>query len=230
MVLTYIVALGWLICFVTFLVLLTTIATMYAIIEWKDRNEYSQGRYITEIEGLVSVLEQQIINTREDNSMNMKNTMSLTDFLEQEPTEENYAEVNRLLGKMCRGLYEDYKYLINVAPKGQEEAHYNLMQLVSPYHENPELHREIFAKVVSYKLDYATMRDKFIESVKAGEVVDLGDNVVVLDDDGNGDPPTGVTPVMSGIEGAEIAFNVGFVHKKHYEGWKEKNLTKEKAE
>jgi hypothetical protein len=224
LILTYIISLGWLICLITFLLLFLIIAVMYGIIELGDRKLTSRRHSIREAGDLVSYIEEIIIE--EDERMT-KNTMSLTEFLEQEPTEENYQEVNNLLSKLCNKLYKDFKYLINVSPKGQEADHYNLLQLVSPYHEDPELHRELFAKVVTYKLDYETMRDKFIESVKAGDVVELGDNVVVLDDDGYGDPPTGVTPIISGIEGSEIAFNIGFVHKKHYEAWKEKNLTKE---
>lgn len=150
-------------------------------------------------------------------SIETKNKLTLTDLLTQEPKEEHYEEVLDLLIRLAKETYEDYKFLIAKSPDETQQSHF--LQIVSNWNENPELHKRIFSKSFDYGLDMQELQKKFALLVKEGKVIPLGDDVVVITDDGTGQPPTGVSPINSGLEGGEIAFIISFIHKNNLEGW-----------
>ncbi|AXH71092.1 hypothetical protein BSP38_050 [Bacillus phage BSP38] len=151
--------------------------------------------------------------------------LTLSHIINQEPTEENYAEVIDLLATLAKAAFNDYKFLI---AKSQDEAKdTNFLQVVSQYAEAPELHKEIFTKSINYNIDMKVLVEKFAARVAQGDVFPLGDDVVVITDDGSGQLPTGVSPINSGLEHGEIAFIVSFIKKENLEAFKAEHFPKE---
>lgn len=154
-----------------------------------------------------------------------ENKLTLSQLLTKEPKEENYEEVISLLTELARKTYKDYKFLIAKSTDEKHEA--NFLQIVSNWAESPKLHKLIFSKSIDYGIDMQVLQRKFAEKVEKGEVLDLGDEVVVITDDGTGQLPTGVSPINSGLEGGEIAFIISFIKKENFADWVSNNFPKE---
>lgn len=182
-------------------------------------SEYTPKEGVISIDGLTSHYYQPAV---EDNGL------SLSHLLNQKPTEENYNEIIELLIKLAKDTFNDYKFLI--AKSKDEAKDSNFLQLVSHYSEAPELHREIFIKSVDYGVDMGELVKKFAARVEQGDVLPLGEDVVVITDDGSGQLSTGVSPINSGLEGGEIAFIVSFIKKENLEAFNAEHFPKENPE
>lgn len=158
---------------------------------------------------------------KHEKTMELNNKLTLTDLLNQKATEENYEEVMDILAKLAQKTYKEYKFLIAKSQDETEQAHF--LQIVSNWAENPEIHQLVFSKAMDYGIDTPTLQSKFAEKVAKGEVLDLGEEITVITNDGTIQPPTGVSPINSGIEGGEIAFIISFIHKENLEAWKKNN-------
>lgn len=152
--------------------------------------------------------------------------LTLEHLITVKPTEENYETVINLLIKLVKETYNDYKFLLAKSTDETQQPHF--LQIVSNWSENPEVHKEVFKKSIEYNLDMRTLQKMFAEKVASGEVLDLGD-VVVITDDGSGQPPTGVSPINSGLEGGEIAFIISFLKKENYDDWYANTFPKEET-
>ncbi|ALO79468.1 hypothetical protein HOBO_47 [Bacillus phage Hobo] len=157
----------------------------------------------------------------------IKNHMSLSDLVTNKPNDTHYDVVVNLLTSLVRKTYQDYKFFI--AKSDDETKDYNFLQVVSKYEDDPYTHKLIFSKGVEHGLDSAELSKRFAESAKAGDVLRLGEDVVILTEDGTGQSPTGVSPISNGLEGSEIAFIFGFIQKKNYDEW-HKNTFPQKDE
>ncbi|AHN66529.1 hypothetical protein Bcp1_052 [Bacillus phage Bcp1] len=157
----------------------------------------------------------------------IKNHMSLSDLVTNKPNDNHYDVVVNLLTSLARKTYQDYKFFI--AKSDDETKDYNFLQVVSKYEDDPYTHKLIFSKGVEHGLDSAELSKRFAESAKAGDVLRLGEDVVILTEDGTGQSPTGVSPISNGLEGSEIAFIFGFIQKKNYDEW-HKNTFPQKDE
>lgn len=196
------------------------------------RAKTDNDRSIAYFMELKSILEEllELLPTKEEIKMTKikhvpkDNELTLTDLLEVEATEKNYEEVITLIAELAKKTYADYKFLIAKSTNEKEEA--NFLQVVSNWDENPDLHETIFAKSVDYALDTETLQSKFADRVKAGGVIELGDNATVITDDGTNNLPTGVSPVNSGLEGGEIAIIISFIHTDNLEDWTNYNFPK----
>lgn len=153
-----------------------------------------------------------------------KKGLTLTDIITRKPTPQEYDEIEGLLTRLVKKTFSDYKFL--VARSSDETQKENFLQIVSHYSEAPALHREIFRRSVEYGIDMRTLQERFASRVAAGQVLDLGDNVVVITDDNTGNLPTGVSPVNSGLEDAEIMFIISFVKKENFDAWHKHNFPK----
>ncbi|MCB5366984.1 hypothetical protein LIP24_10070 [Collinsella aerofaciens] len=151
------------------------------------------------------------------NVKNYKNSLTLTDLITKKPSDEDYNELIELLTKLAKSTYEDYKFLI--AKSSDETQQPNFLQIVSNSSEHPYLHREIFIKAVNSSVDMKELQKRFAEHVAAGNVIDLGEDVKVITDDGTNQLPTGVSPINSGLEGGEIVFIISFIKKENYEAF-----------
>jgi len=149
---------------------------------------------------------------------------SLTQLITANPTEEQYKEVTELLVGLAKRTYERHKFYF--APTRDELEIPNMIQIRSHYKEEPLTHQDIFKRGVNYGLDMSKLLAYFAEEVAAGNVVDLGDNAYVITDDGTGNPPTGVSPINSGLEDGEITFLISFIKKDNYEAWHDKHFPK----
>lgn len=185
--------------------------------------KHAENQYQTALENVVDQLKEIII----EEEMKLSNKLNLTTLLTYKPTQKDYDKVLDMLVELARKRYEEDKFLIAKAPEGVADI--NLIYIVSNWSEDPELHKNIFSSAVHTNLDMRTVQQQFSERAKAGEVLELGDGVVVIIDDNTGNPPTGVSPINSGLEGSEIAFNITFILKDKYEEW-EKNTFPEPAE
>lgn len=147
----------------------------------------------------------------------IKNYMSLTDLVTNKAEDKHYDVVVGLLAGLARKTYQDYKFFI--AKSEDETKDYNFLQVVSKYEDDPYTHKLIFSKGVEHGLDSAELSKRFAEYAKEGNVLRLGEEVVILTEDGTGQSPTGVSPISNGLEGSEIAFIFGFIQKKNYDEW-----------
>jgi len=154
--------------------------------------------------------------------------LSISHLMNKKPTEDEYEYVLDLLTDLANENFKDYKFLIAKSP--DETQQFNLVQIVSNWHDNPDVHKTIFRNAVYFGLNMDTLQGKFGVRVANGEVVNLGTDVTVITDDGTNSLPTGVSPINSGIEGGEIAFNVAFVRNENYEEWAKNNLPQEEDE
>jgi hypothetical protein len=146
--------------------------------------------------------------------------ITLTELLTNEATEEQYDEVLDILEGMASRAYSQFSFLI---AKSQDEVEMpNFLQIESDYAENAGEHKAVFELAMRYGIQHEKLTKLFAERVANGKVIPLGKDVVVITDDGTGNPPTGVSPINRGIEGGQIAFIVTFVKKANFAAWHEK--------
>ena len=162
---------------------------------------------------------------KEDFLMELKNKLSLSDLLTRKPSDKEYQEVVELLAQLAKETYEEFKFLFAKSPDETDQPHF--LQIISNSTEKPELHKLIFAKGLEYGLDMKELQKRFAQYVAENNVIELGEDVVVITDDGTNQPPTGVSPINNGLEGGEICFIVSFMKKENYPKWAEKTFKKE---
>ncbi|QZA69721.1 hypothetical protein 035JT004_230 [Bacillus phage 035JT004] len=158
----------------------------------------------------------------------MKKAPNLTSLVTRKATDEEYDEILDLLTDLARYTYNQYKFFIAKSP--DETEHLNFISVVSFAEEAKAVHADIFSKGVAYGIDMAELSSRFAKRAALGKVLDLGEDVIVITDDGTGNPPTGVSPINSGIEGGEIRFNFSFIKKENYEAWEKKAFPKSEGE
>jgi hypothetical protein len=156
-----------------------------------------------------------------------KNSLTLSDLLTRKATNEEYREVVSLLSKLARDTYKEYKFLI--AKSTDETQQPNFLQIISNSKEKPEQHKEIFAKGLEYGIDMRELQKRFAAHVANNLVIDLGDEVTVITDDGTGQAPTGVSPINNGLEGGEICFIISFLKTENFDEWHKNNFPEESA-
>lgn len=216
------------ILFVKAIVVLLFIYTMIVVFGFKKsiREHKEDTDYTASIKGALDALSEIKDNLRRDNKMTEvkvpTNKLSLTDLVSRKATITEYGEIIDLLTKLAKNRYENFQFTFYPAQDEDTQAHF--MQVVSNWHEDVELHKTIFAKGIEYGVEMPMLRKLFAEHVRAGHVVDLGADVMVITDDGTGNPPTGVSSINSGLEGSEIAFIIAFVKKAHYKEWCKNNF------
>jgi hypothetical protein len=156
-----------------------------------------------------------------------KNLLTLTQLLTNKPTPRHYEELVDLLTKLAKKTYQEYKFLI--AKSTDETKDPNFLQIVSNSKDEPELHKIIFVKAIEYGIDMRELQKRFAERVALGKVITLGENAVVITDDGTGNPPTGVSPINNGLEGGEICFIISFIKAENYEEWHKNTFPEEEG-
>lgn len=181
--------------------------------------------YLIELKTIVEeikniIKEEPIAMTRNYEEINI---MSLSDLINRKPTDEEYEEILGLIVELIRDTYADYKFMIAKAEKPTDT---NFLQIESRFEEAPEMHEKIFRKAIDYGIEMRVLQEKFAERVAAGGVIDLGEDVVVITDDGEYSLPTGISPINSGVEGGVIRAIITFIHKDHYDEWYKENMEK----
>lgn len=174
-----------------------------------------EKQYQAALESVVEELKDILI---EEEPIMSKNKLTLTDLLTRKATKEEYEEVASLLIKLFQKAYEDDKYL--VVKSDDETKDTNFMQIVSHPSEWPELHKEIFSKGMRYGIEMKDLLPAFVDKVCKGELIDLGDNAVVIDDDNTGNPPTGVSPINSGLEDSQLSCIISFIKLENLPEWR----------
>ena len=159
--------------------------------------------------------------------MVVEEKLTLTHLLTREPTDKEYKEIVDLLVELAQKTYAEYNFLIARSSDETKEA--NFLQLVSHSSEAPELHKKIFRKSIEYGINIPKLQKQFAHRVAQGKVVPLGDEVIVILEDGTGIPPTGCSPVNSGLEGGEIAFIISFIKKENLEAFEKHNLPQDEG-
>lgn len=153
------------------------------------------------------------------------NELTLTQLLTNEPTDEDYQTVIELLTDLFQKRYQDYKFLIAKSPDEVNDRPH-LLQVQSNFEEDPYLHKLIFAKCMDANLDMQELSKRFADYAAKGHVVDLGEDAVIIIDDGTGLAATGVSPINSGLEDSAITYIFGFIKKSNWEAWHEKTFPK----
>lgn len=142
---------------------------------------------------------------------------SLTNLLVAQPTDTDYERILDLLIQLFKLTYNEYKFYL--AKSSDETKAPNFLQVTSPSTEHPDIHKQIFKLAVDSNMDMRELQKRFAEKAATGEVVNLGDNAVVITEDGTPQLPTGVSPVQSGLEGAEITFIISFMRAENFDAW-----------
>ncbi|QEG13568.1 hypothetical protein MARVELLAND_37 [Bacillus phage vB_BspM_MarvelLand] len=152
------------------------------------------------------------------------NELTLTQLVTVQPTDEDYQTVVELLADLFQKRYQEYKFLIAKSPDEIDRPH--LLQVQSNFEEDPYLHKLIFAKCMNTNLDMNELSKRFADYAVKGNVIDLGEDAVIIVDDGTGIPTTGVSPVNSGLEDSAITYILGFIKKSNWAEWHEKAFPK----
>ena len=153
--------------------------------------------------------------------------LTLTDLVTRKATLEEYKEVVALLTKLAKNRFKDYQFTYYPVSEDNQDKQPFFMQIVSNWHDDPELHKLIFAKGMDYGINMKMLQKLFVEEVRAGKVIELGNDIMVITDDGTNVSPTNVSPINSGLEGSEIAFIVAFLKKDKYKSWCEHAFTED---
>lgn len=153
---------------------------------------------------------------------------SLTQLLTAKPTDEDYDNILNHLIELFKRTYRDYKFYL--AKSSDETKAPNFLQVTSPSTEHTSLHKSIFKLAVDKGIDMKELQKRFAEKAANGHVVDLGDNAVVITDDGTNQLPTGVSPVQSGLEGSEITFIISFIKSSNFGEWYKNTFPEEEKD
>lgn len=153
----------------------------------------------------------------------IENTNTLTDLITTVPTDNAYETYTEKFSKLVSKLYKDYQYVLHKPFKDGDGDEYLIqMQIIS--HEDPEAYDELFKIAMDNNLNEFEISKRFADNVEAGNVVDLGDDVVIIKTDAAGRPLTGSTSIVRSRE--VLSVNISFIHKDNYDKWAEKNLPK----
>ncbi len=146
----------------------------------------------------------------------VENKLTLTDLLTRKASLSQYSEVVDLVTELIKNRYKNYQFTIYPST---DDASPNFLQIVSNWHDDPELHKLIFAKGMEYGIKMEELQKHFRDHIKNGHVLDLGPDVVVITDDGSNSAPTNLSPINTGLEGSEVAVIVSFIEKDKYADW-----------
>lgn len=152
------------------------------------------------------------------------NTLSLSNLLTNKPTDADYDEIIELLTTLAQSTYAQYDFLIFKSPDETKDT--NLIQIVSAAADNPELHQQLFAKAMNTNIDYNELVKRFAAHIAEGNVIDIGDDVEVITNDGSAVSPTGVSQINNGLKGGDIAFIISFIKKENLDAFNENHLPK----
>jgi len=184
-----------------------------------------EKQYQTALESVVEELKDILI---EEEPIMIENKLTLTSILTNKPTESDYTLLVDFLTELAQNRYKEYKFLF--AKSTDETEQPNFLQIISNWSEDPSLHRTIFEYAINKNIDMKVLQQKFAEHVAQGQVIELGDNAIVIVDDNTGNPPTGVSPINSGLEGSEICFIISFIKEENYEAWKKNTFPQPEVE
>lgn len=184
-----------------------------------------EKQYQAALESVVEELKDILI---EEEPIMIENKLTLTDILTRKPTESDYTFLVGLLTELAQNRYAEYKFLFAKSPDETEQP--NFLQIISNWSEDPSLHRTIFEYAINKNIDMKVLQKKFADHVAAGNVISLGENAIVILDDNTGNPPTGVSPINSGLEGSEICFIISFIELENYEAWAKNTFPQPEAE
>lgn len=152
--------------------------------------------------------------------------LTLTDLITRKPEKRHYEEVVELLIELFKEAYANYNYTIHKSPDDTKIAHF--LSIQSHFSQNPKLHKKLFKEAVDNNLDMQELNEHFVKAVVEGRVINLGDNVeIILEDGVQGGYATGVSPINTGLGSAEIVFNISCVSKDSYEEWRSFNFPEE---
>lgn len=150
------------------------------------------------------------------------NELTLSNLLNNKPTDADYDQIISVLKMLAQSTYAQYDFLIFKSPDEVENT--NLLQIVSKAEDNPKLHKELFAKAMDSNIDYNELVKRFAAEVASGNVIELGDDVVVITNDGTNISPTGVSQINNGLKDGDIAFIISFIKKENLDAFNKKHL------
>lgn len=160
----------------------------------------------------------------------VSNKLSLTDLVTRKATIEEYGEIIGLLTKLAKNRFDNYQFTYYPVSEDNQDKQPFFLQIISNWHDDPDLHKLIFAKGIDYGINMQMLQKLFAEEVRAGNVINLGEDVMIITDDGTNALPTSVSPINSGLEGSEVAFIISFLKKDKYKSWCEHTFTDEQEE
>lgn len=114
-----------------------------------------------------------------DSRMVLENNNNLGQLLEVKAEQEDYDLALAMLIKEVQGLYKDFKFKLLKPQTGDYLSGYAITFEISDRREGSTL-RELFKRVIAKNMSEGKLADLFVEEVKNGNVIEIGD--VILDE------------------------------------------------
>lgn len=146
------------------------------------------------------------------------NKHTLGELLALEPTEKEYRKYVKMVGEQIQKQYVDYQFFMYEPDKSDLVSGF-MLQFQIMGHE-PE-----YDKLFKYAMDTGLEMDKidayFFESLLAGEIIPIGEGIIVEEEG------TGISPIKSGDD---VRVIISFVTEEYKELQEEQEALEEKAD
>lgn len=119
------------------------------------------------------------------------NEKSLEQLLIPTTEDKHYEEFLDVFINLLQKKYKEYQFQLGKPAEDDYISGYNLAFIIHPQ-EHPDEHEELFRLAVNYSLDIDHLNELFVERVKTGDVVELGDDIVISEEG------TGTTTILQG--------------------------------
>lgn len=178
---------------ITVLVVLPTLTALIARKAVKEdikkaRRE-TEGRIEEEAWETIGEAKRWIEENGGDSVVEGKNKHTLGELLSLEPTEKEYKDYVSMVGEQVAKQYKDYQFFMYEPDKNDLVSGY-LLQFQILGHE--AVYEELFTYAMDAGLDMDKIDEYFYEALIAGEVIPIGEGII-LEKEG-----TGISPIKSG--------------------------------
>lgn len=174
------------------------VVVFVCLILWETKKEFDVNRSREEqlkkdeirikedIELISGIIKEELLkgeNLGGDRDMGLKNKNNLGQLLEVKASESDYDVALEMLVKEVKDLYKDFHFKFLKPQDGDFLSGYAVVFELHPKGKDDLLHT-LFKYVVGKNMSEGKLADLFVEEVKKGNVIELGD--VILDETGTG--------------------------------------------
>lgn len=147
--------------------------------------EKEKKEALTAITRLREEIEEDYLKREEEKKLTkVENKKSLTELLKIEATEEDYQEYMTILSDWIKELYTNYDFQLLKPEPGDVKSGFAVsFQLF--HAEKPEVFEKLFKLAIDRGLSDEGINKEFVKSVKAGDMVDLGDAIIAIEGTGS---------------------------------------------
>lgn len=160
-------------------------------------------------------LKEDNLNTGGDSMGKIVNNNSLGELLALEPTEDNYKDYVEAVGDRVKELYLEYQFSMYEPDKSDLLSGYLLQfQILG---QEP-IYNELFKQAMDEGLDMHEIDDYFYEALTSGDIIPIGEGIIIERDG------TGISPIKSGDD---VRIIISFVTEEYQERREEAEAAKD---